>query len=247
MMQNIIISSITGLTPPYEIYVCDFLGNNCQLVEIITYSVPPIEVISLPDYFSGAPAVSLKIVETNVPCEKNIPVVCSYFGNVLFTFCKCSDLSQCIYTETNPFLVFGQVVSLNEYPECWQFSGYQFTNQAGEVLTVNGLPFNSCQECYDVVAPSYFSACCSNYTFNFDETFQSTFEPNKSWYVNIPPSVSGTGTGYTGCTVVISNYITPDQTYVQADWNNITNTNNSPVFPNPPMFDCNDCTEVISC
>lgn len=246
-MQNIIISSITGLTPPYEIYLCDFQGNNCQLLDIITSYVPPIEVYPLPDFFSGAPAVSLKIIETNVPCEKNVPVVCSYFGNVLFTFCKCSDFSVCKYTEINPFLNFGQVVSLNEYPECWYFSGYQFTNEIGEVLTVNGLPYPTCQECYDSVAPSYFSACCSNYTFTFDETFQSTFDPNISWYVQIPPSGTGTGTGYTGCTVVISNYITPDQTYVQADWNNITNTNNSPVFPNPPMFDCNDCTEVIPC
>ena len=246
-MQNIIISSITGLTPPYEIYICDFQGNNCQLLDIITSNVPPIEVYPLPDFFSGAPAVSLKVIETNVPCEKNTPVVCSYFGNVLFTFCKCSDFSVCKYTEINPFLNFGQVVSLNEYPECWYFSGYQFTNEVGEVLTVNGLPYSTCQECYDTVAPSYFSACCSNYTFTFDETFQSTFDPNISWYVQIPPSGTGTGTGYTGCTVVISNYITPDQTYVQADWNNITNTNNSPVFPNPPMFDCNDCIEVIPC
>jgi hypothetical protein len=246
-MQNIIISSITGLTPPYEIYLCDFQGNNCQLLDIITSYVPPIEVYPLPDFFSGAPAVSLKIIETNVPCEKNVPVVCSYFGNVLFTFCKCSDFSVCKYTEINPFLNFGQVVSLNEYPECWYFSGYQFTNEIGEVLTVNGLPYPTCQECYDSVAPSYFSACCSNYTFTFDETFQSTFDPNISWYVQIPPSGTGTGTGYTGCTVVISNYETPDQTYVQVDWNNLTNTSSSPVFPFPTMNSCNDCTEVNPC
>ena len=246
-MQNIIISSITGLTPPYEIYLCDFQGNNCQLLDIITSYVPPIEVYPLPDFFSGAPAVSLKIIETNVPCEKNVPVVCSYFGNVLFTFCKCSDFSVCKYTEINPFLNFGQVVSLNEYPECWYFSGYQFTNEIGEVLTVNGLPYPTCQECYDSVAPSYFSACCSNYTFTFDETFQSTFDHNISWYVQIPPSGTGTGTGYTGCTVVISNYETPDQTYVQVDWNNLTNTSSSPVFPFPTMNSCNDCTEVNPC
>ena len=118
-MQNIIISSITGLTPPYVIYICDALGNNCQLVDTITSNVPPIDVIQLPDFFSGAPAVSLKIIETNVPCEKNVEVVCSYFGNVLFTFCKCSDLSVCKYTEINPFLTFGSVVALAEYTECW--------------------------------------------------------------------------------------------------------------------------------
>jgi hypothetical protein len=247
MMQNIIISSISGLTPPYQIFVCDFLGNNCQLVDVITSTVPPIEVIPLPDFFSGAPAVSLKIIETNVPCEKNIPVVCSYFGNVLFTFCKCSDLSECLYTEINPLLRFGQVVSLNEYPECWQFSGYQFTNEIGEELTVNGVPYESCQECYDIVAPSYFSACCSNYTFTFDESFQSTFNPNISWFVNIPQSTGGNGSGYTGCTVVISNYITPDQTYVESDWNYTTNTNSSAIFPFPIMKSCSDCTEVNPC
>jgi hypothetical protein len=246
-MQNIIISSITGLTPPYIIYICDALGNNCQLVDTITSNVPPIDVIQLPDFFSGAPAVSLKIIETNVPCEKNFEVVCSYFGNVLFTFCKCSDLTVCKYTEINPFLTFGNVVSLVEYPECWYFSGYQFTNEVGEELTLNSLPYGSCQECYDTVAPSYFSACCGNYTFTFDETFQSTFQPNISWYVQIPPSGTGTGTGYTGCAIVISNYETPDQTYTQSDWNNLTNTSSSPVFPFPTMNSCNDCTEVNPC
>jgi hypothetical protein len=246
-MKNIIISSISGLTPPYQIYVCDFLGNNCQFIQTITSEVPPIEVFPLPDFFSGAPAVSLKIIETNVPCVKEIPVVCSYFGNVLYTFCKCSNLSECKYTNVDPFLEFGKTVTLSEYSECWYFSGYQFTNEVGETLTVSSVPYNTCQECYDVDAPSYFSACCSDYTFTFDSTFQSTFDPNISWYVNIPTSGSGTGTGYTGCTIVISNYETPDQTYVQSDWNSSVNTNISSVFPFPVMESCDECTEINPC
>ena len=40
-MRSIIISSITGLTPPYEIYICDVYGERCQYINTITNNVPP--------------------------------------------------------------------------------------------------------------------------------------------------------------------------------------------------------------
>ena len=246
-MRSIIISSITGLTPPYEIYICDVYGNQCQYIDTITNNVPPIDVIPLPPLFSGAPSVGLKIIETIVPCEKLQLVTCTYLPNVYFTFCNCSDLSNCIYTEDNPNLNFGDVVSLDDYSQCWVYSGYQFTNDVALSLTYSGSVFTTCQECYNVVAPTYFSACCYDYTFTFDETFQNTFTPNSNWYVNISGSSLGSGTGYTGCTTVVANYSTPNQTYTSVDWDVTTNRETSNIFPYPPMRDCNDCQDVFPC
>lgn len=247
-MKNIIISSITGLTPPYEIYICNFLGNDCVYIDTITNSVPPIEVIPLPDAFSGAPAVTLKINEVLVPCVKEIPVVCTLLPGVYATFCNCADTSVCLYTENVPILNFGDVVSLENFGQCWTFSGFQFTNDVAIDLLVTGSTFSTCQDCYNFVAPTYFSACCSNYTFTFEDSFQSTFEPEISWYVEIPPSGTGTGTGYTGCTIVIGNYETPNQTYLStSDWNSSTNRDYSIVLPNPIMRNCNDCEEINPC
>ena len=245
-MKNIILSSITGVTPPYEIYVCDLLGNNCQFIKTLNTNVPPIDVFPLPDFFSGAPAVNVKIIGTNSGCEKEENVICSYFGNVLHTFCNCSDLTNCIYTDNQINLNIGDVVSISEYDQCWYYSGYQFTNEVSQDLNLIDTYLN-CQTCFDDIAPKYFSACCVNETFTFDNNFQSTFEPNISWYVVLPPSSTGTGTGYTGCTVVISNYETPNQTYVESDWNDTTNTNISTVFPFPIMKNCSDCDEVNPC
>jgi hypothetical protein len=130
--------------------------------------------------------------------------------------------------------------------QCWIYSGYQFTFNTSELLTIEN-EYSNCQECFNNNAPTYFSACCYNYTFKFNNEFQTGFTPNISWYVNIPPSSTGTGTGYTGCTIVISNYETPNQTYVESDWNNTTNTNTSTVFPFPIMKSCDDCTEINTC
>jgi hypothetical protein len=246
-MKNIILSSITGFTPPYEIYVCDFLGNNCQFIQIINDTVPPIIVFPLPDFFENAPAVNVKIIGVNSNCIREENVICSYFGNIFHTFCDCSNLSECIYTETDPNLTVGEVVLISGYDRCWQYSGYQFTNETSQDISIIE-NFDSCQSCFDVVAPTYFSACCTNYTFTFDPLFQSTyFQPNNSWYVNIPPSTIGTGTGFTGCTVIVNNFQTPDQTYHQSDWNFTTNTNISVIYPFPEMKKCIDCTEINNC
>jgi hypothetical protein len=245
-MENIILSSISGNTPPFQIYICDYLGNNCQFVKTLFNNVPPIDVIPIPDFFSGAPALNVKIIGVNSGCEKEENVVCSYFGNVLHTFCNCNDLNDCIYTENEINLSVGNVVSILEHDQCWVYSGYQFTNEMSQNFTIFKT-YRNCQTCFNDIAPTYFSACCSDYTFTFDNDFQSGFTPDISWYVNIPASISGTGTGYTGCTVVISNYQTPNQTYVEADWNPLTNTEISTIFPFPTFRKCSDCTEVNPC
>jgi hypothetical protein len=144
-------------------------------------------------------------------------------------------------------LNFGDIVSLENFGQCWIFSGYQFTLETALDLIPVGNAYSTCQECFDEVAPTHFSACCSDYTFTFNSSYQSTFEPNISWYLELPQSTLGDGSGYTGCTIVISNYETPQQTYDVSDWNSSTNTNLSEVFPNPIMRSCSDCEEINPC
>jgi hypothetical protein len=245
-MENIIISQVTGLTPPYEIYICDYLGITCEFMETVTDTISPIKVYPIPSVFSGAPALTVKIIQTTTNCEKTQNVVCSYFGNVFHTFCNCSDNSICHYIENNPNLSIGESVTFSELEQCWVYSGYQFTFNTSEELTIEN-EYGNCQECFNNNSPTYFSACCYDYTFKFNNEFQSGFTPNISWYVNIPPSGLGDGTGYTGCTIVISNYETPTHNYDQTDWNDLTNTEYSTLYPFPIMKSCDDCTEINTC
>jgi hypothetical protein len=71
-MTQLIITSITGLTIPYFGYACDVYGNQCQPLGIIT-TVPT--TITLPSQFDMAPAIGLKLTDTN-GCEKFSILIC---------------------------------------------------------------------------------------------------------------------------------------------------------------------------
>ena len=68
-MTSITLNTITGLTYPYTIYVCNVYGNDCILISTVTTSVPPINEILLPPPFDMAPAVGIKII-TSDGCER---------------------------------------------------------------------------------------------------------------------------------------------------------------------------------
>ena len=67
-MTSIQISDITGLSFPYNVYICDVFGNQCILVATILDGVPPAETIYLPPLFNSAPAVGVRIVSHD--CER---------------------------------------------------------------------------------------------------------------------------------------------------------------------------------
>ena len=79
-MTSIEIANITGLSYPYQIYVCDVFGNQCVLIATINTSVPPSTNFILPSQFDNAPAVGVKIM-TSDGCERFEIVYC----NVLVT------------------------------------------------------------------------------------------------------------------------------------------------------------------
>ncbi len=73
-MTSIQITEISGLTYPYDIYVCDVFGNQCLLVATINSDVPPVNTLVLPPQFNTAPAVGVKIVSHD--CVKFNIVYC---------------------------------------------------------------------------------------------------------------------------------------------------------------------------
>ena len=74
-MTQLIISNVSGITTPYEIYVCNVYGNSCILVATVNTIIPPQVEIILPSPFDGAPAIGVKII--NSFCEKFVILNCT--------------------------------------------------------------------------------------------------------------------------------------------------------------------------
>ena len=86
-MTSIILTNISGLTYPYDIYVCDVYGNNCGYVSQVISSIPPTIEIVLPPPFNMAPAVGIKII-TSDKCERFRVIDCI---NVVPVIVDCSS------------------------------------------------------------------------------------------------------------------------------------------------------------
>ena len=71
-MNEITISSITGLIPPFSAYCCDVYGNSC--VYVGSGTTTPLTLL-LPPQFITAPAIGLLIVDS-IGCEKFVTLNC---------------------------------------------------------------------------------------------------------------------------------------------------------------------------
>ena len=71
-MNNITISSIIGLIPPFSAYCCDFYGNQCSYVGSGT-TVPI--TFTLPPQFVSAPSVNITLIDS-IGCQKVETVIC---------------------------------------------------------------------------------------------------------------------------------------------------------------------------
>jgi hypothetical protein len=58
------ITSISGY-PPYDIYVCDIFGFNCEQVAILTGDVPPPVILDYLGTYENSPVVTIKIVDSS--------------------------------------------------------------------------------------------------------------------------------------------------------------------------------------
>tara|TARA_R110000868_G_scaffold110762_3_gene299695 strand:- start:1034 stop:1336 length:303 start_codon:yes stop_codon:yes gene_type:complete len=74
-MTQLQINNVTGVTLPYDIFICDIYGNQCILVATINVAIPPTITITLPIEFNMAPAIGIKIITPD--CEKFLILNCN--------------------------------------------------------------------------------------------------------------------------------------------------------------------------
>ena len=75
MDSSIQITYLTG-TSPFDVYVCDYYGNNCEFIYTLSGSVSfPVNLI-LPDNFVNVPIIKIKVVD-GTGCETSNNEVCN--------------------------------------------------------------------------------------------------------------------------------------------------------------------------
>jgi len=111
-MTSIILNSITGLTYPYDVYVCDVYGNNCGYVAQVISSIPPTIEIVLPPPFNMAPAVGIKII-TSDKCERFKVIDCI---NVAPVIVDCSSYITTGTTDIFKYNIDTNALTLLTFP-----------------------------------------------------------------------------------------------------------------------------------
>jgi hypothetical protein len=74
-MGEIIFSGVTGMTLPYNVWGCDYYGNNCILITTINSPIPPTITITLPPIFDTYIGIRLK-VSNCVNCDYSEFIPC---------------------------------------------------------------------------------------------------------------------------------------------------------------------------
>ena len=111
-MTSITLNSITGLTYPYDIYVCDVYGNNCGYIVQINTSVPSSVEVVLPPPFDMSPAVGIKII-TSDKCERFRVIDCI---NIPPTTVDCSSYITTGGTDIFKYNIDTNVLTLLTFP-----------------------------------------------------------------------------------------------------------------------------------
>jgi hypothetical protein len=75
-MTEISFSGVTGMTVPFDVYCCDYYGNNCILIATINNSIPPTITIQLPPIFETYSSVLIRLSNC-VNCDYEELIVCS--------------------------------------------------------------------------------------------------------------------------------------------------------------------------
>lgn len=61
MASEIVLSNITGIDAPYNVFGCDIYGNNCILIATVNRDIPPPLTLPLSPIFNTYPGVLLKL------------------------------------------------------------------------------------------------------------------------------------------------------------------------------------------
>ena len=77
-MNYLVFDGVSGMTLPYNVWGCDYYGNNCVLLSTITTPVPPQTLIPLPPHFDTYPSIKVKITNC-INCDYSEFIVCINF------------------------------------------------------------------------------------------------------------------------------------------------------------------------
>lgn len=79
-MNYLVFNGVSGMTIPYNIWGCDYYGNNCILIATINNPVPPQITIPLPPLFDTYPGLLIKLTNCS-NCDYTEYSVCdNIFG-----------------------------------------------------------------------------------------------------------------------------------------------------------------------
>lgn len=75
-MGQLVITNNTGMTLPYDVWICNTYGNDCVLVATINTTIPPTITIELPPIFNTYPALTIKLTN-GINCDYFETIYCS--------------------------------------------------------------------------------------------------------------------------------------------------------------------------
>jgi hypothetical protein len=92
-MAQIQILTTSFIFTSYNVFVCDVYGNQCVLVANVVPPQPPTIVITIPSQFNTAPAVGIKVIDSNgcelfklFDCTTQTPVLKQFQDGEFFYF-----------------------------------------------------------------------------------------------------------------------------------------------------------------
>jgi len=77
-MNYLVFNSVTGMTLPYNVFGCDYYGNNCIVIATINNPIPPQVIIQLPPQFEGYPGILVKLSNA-INCDYSEFLICGNF------------------------------------------------------------------------------------------------------------------------------------------------------------------------
>jgi hypothetical protein len=172
----------------------------CQfrLIDCLDIETPIITDADLQSYFDDANIITIVNSDTCWEIEKldqSLPnpqsiIVDEVFGDCLeclpsSKLFNCADRSNVIYSSTDLSMYQGQTIQLQEYPgECWQVGPNDDTIYIPELLTIDGRPYGTCEECNPT--KYQLTNCLNDISFIISDSDLSAYTGTAIRAVNIP-------------------------------------------------------------
>lgn len=74
-MNYLVLNGVSGVTLPYNVWGCDYYGNNCVLLATINTTIPPQTTIQLPPQFDSYSGINVKLTNC-INCDYSEFLVC---------------------------------------------------------------------------------------------------------------------------------------------------------------------------